>query len=284
MSNPGPANSTWNGLVKERPGGWVAGDGYAVGDDPLREKVKAQSKPRESSDTDSFYSSRSDSRASSSSRAYGNMSRDRYEPAQYSERGYAANDGYARDSNSDYYEQSRYGGTGGRASAREPAYVSVAPYVAPRYTPQRRNSYDYEDADGYYERSKVVRYKRDVPVDRGLVPYADDRQRARSQDVYRREEKRSRSRSRKGSVGSSDGERESSNTPAKKWISTFVGAAIGGAAANQIQKGRREHEGPGWKSTAVGAVIGGVLARELEKVAFEHKDKKREREREREGR
>jgi hypothetical protein len=283
MSNPGPANSTWNGLVKERPGGWVSGDGYAVGDDPLREKVKAQAKSQDS-DTDSFYSSRSNSRACDSSRTLGNMSRDRYEPLQYGERGYVANDGYARDSRSDYYEQSQYG-AGGQAYSREPAYVSVAPYAGARYADQRR-SLDDQDVDGYYERTKVTKYRRDTPTDRGLVPYDNERQRARSQGVYPREERRSpsRSRSRNRSAGSSDSERESSNTPAKKWISTFVGAAIGGAAANQVQKGRRQHEGPGWKSTAVGAVIGGVLARELEKVVYEHKDKKRDREHEREGR
>lgn len=209
------------------------------------------------------------------------MDGDRYEPSQYGERGYVARDGYARDARSDAYEQSNYGGD--RSYSRDPpTYVQTNTYYSDggRRRDQQR-SYDDQDVDGYYEKTRVTKYKR-YPEERGLAPYDDrDRERARSQDVamYRREDRdrESRSRNRRDSGSSSDGE-ESSNTPLKKWAATFAGAAVGGMAAQRLPS--KHHEGGNWVPTAIGAVIGGLVGREVEKKVYEHKDKRREREHE----
>ena len=276
--------SPWDGVVKSRPG-WAVGDGYAVGDDPFNEQKR---KPEDSSDTESNRSatSRYTSRSAYSPRSTRDMDRDRYEPSQYGERGYAAADGYARDARSDYYEQSQYGGGNARAYSRDPA--PAYQYEASRPRRDQRRSYDDQDMDDYYEKTRITTYRREpVEQQRSLAPYVGDRdrERARSQEVYSRRDDRDRgprSRGRRDSSSSSS-DRDSSNTPLKKWAATFAGAAVGGMAANRVGN-RREGGDQNWVATGIGAVIGGLVGREVEKKVYEHKDKRHEREREREER
>merc|ERR1711881_423039 len=262
----------YEGIIKPRPG-WAVGDGYAVGDDPFDEKRKSE----DTESTESVYSSYSPS----SARA---MDRDRYEPSQYGERGYAAADGYERDARSDYYEQSQYGGNQ-RAYLRDPpAYAPAYQYSGSRNRDQRR-SYDDQDLD-YVEKTRITKYRREPVTDRGLMPYRAggevDQQRARSQVDYRREDRdggrRERERGRRDSSSSSS-DREGHNTPLKKWAATFAGAAAGGVAAQQITSRNSRGGDTNWVLTAIGAVVGGLLGREVEKKVYEHKDK-RERDRE----
>merc|ERR1711939_667444 len=133
----------YEGIIKPRPG-WAVGDGYAVGDDPFDEKRKSE----DTESTESVYSSdsRSYSRTSYSPSSARAMDRDRYEPSQYGERGYAAADGYERDARSDYYEQSQYGGNQRAYSRDPPAYAPAYQYSGSRNRDQRR-SYDDQDLD-----------------------------------------------------------------------------------------------------------------------------------------
>jgi uncharacterized protein YcfJ len=198
------------------------------------------------------------------------MDRDSYEPSQYSERGYVARDGYARDARSDAYEQASYGSSGRAYPANTEGYSASGGGGYGGYDRQR--SYDDRDLDDYYERTKITKYRQDN--DRGLDVYRDrDRERARSQD-YRREE-RARSRGRRGSGGSGDDGEGGDNTPLKKWAATFAGAAVGGIAANRFQK-----KDDNWMPTAIGAVVGGLVGREVEKKVYEHKERRKEREQE----
>jgi hypothetical protein len=241
MSNQPSSKGSYDGIVTKRPGEWVAGDGYAVGDDPFNEKGKTES----GSDSESSYSNRTRQTARSAYTSRG-MDRDRYESSQYGQSRYVANDGYTRDGRSDAYEQSQYAGQyvdGDRGYSRNPPG-----YAPPKYygTSDRRRSYDDQDAPDYYEKTRITKYRREpLDQDRGLAPDDGDRdrERARSQDVIRREDRYDReekSRGRRDS-SSSDSGREHNNTPLKKWAATFAGAAVGGMAANRMH-GERHTE------------------------------------------
>ncbi|KIW04360.1 hypothetical protein, variant 2 [Verruconis gallopava] len=202
------------------------------------------------------------------------MDRDRYEPSQYSERGFAARDGYVRDARSDAYERSQYG-----PYDRDDYVATRSNYGGASTGYDRRRSYDDHDMDEYYEKTRVTRYSRDGG-EPGLAAYEDrDRQRARSQDYRRQEdrrEERPRSRGRRDSESGSENEREGENTPMKKWAATLAGAAVGGLAAKRLQKDKDNN----WVPTALGAVVGGLLGREVEKKVYEHKERRKEREHE----
>lgn len=248
--------NNFEGVVNFRGGGKAPGDGYDVGPRPF---------------ADDAYGVQDDttSTRSSHSRATRGMDRGRYEPSQYGERGYAARDGYARDGRSEAYEQSQYGASpraypGNAVTRSGPGYGGY----------DRRRSYDDQDIDGYNERTRVTKYRRDN--DRGLEPYRErEKDRARSQD-YRRDE-RPRSQGKRGSGSGSDDEREGDeNTPMKKWAATFAGAAAGGLAANRFSKSHENN----WVPSAIGAVVGGLLGREVEKKVYEHKERRKEKEHE----
>lgn len=219
-------------LVKFHPGK-PPGDGYEPGDRPFAK--------------DSYEPS-SDTRTRASRSGRGNDDDDDYEPSRYGGRNYTARDGYARGATSDAYERRQY----------PPPAITNGGY-------DRRRSYDDNDVDDYYQRSRVQKYRKNS--DRGLG-------RARSHSHKRDERLGSRKRRGSGSSGDESGDE---NTATKKWAATLAGAAVGSFTAHKA-KGNMGKKAENWVPAAIGAVIGGLVGREVEKQVYERKKHHREEE------